>query len=153
MEEARSMNTTFDIVEASVWILSTYPKFINDERRAAATYHEPMILVTDSKIESVEDMLPALELIAREGRSALIVAEDIEGQALAALIMNAVRGTMKVTAVKAPRYGEERRNILSDLAVSVGNPIARERLVTSGCEVGTFWCTKKVDVTKRDHRC
>jgi chaperonin GroEL len=109
-----------------------------------------MILVTDAKIDSVEDMLPALELVAREGRPFLIVAEDIEGQALAALIMNAVRGTMKVAAVKAPRYGEERRNIISDLALSVGATlITKEKdLTLRDVKLEHFGTSKKIDVTK-----
>jgi chaperonin GroEL len=69
----------------------------------------PFFLVTDYKIDAVEQILPILEVVARESRPFVIVAEDIEGQALAALIMNAMRGTMKIAAVKAPRYGEERR--------------------------------------------
>ncbi len=77
-------------------------------------------MVTDHKISNVESILPVLEMIARENRPLVIVAEDIEGQALAAMIMNAMRGTLKVAAIKAPMYGEERRNILSDLATSVG---------------------------------
>ena len=76
--------------------------------------------MTDSSIETVEEIFPILEVAARESRPLTIVAENIEGQALAALIMNAVRGTMKVAAIKAPRYGDERRNILKDLAVSTG---------------------------------
>jgi chaperonin GroEL len=76
--------------------------------------------VTDNKISSVDEMMPVLEIVAREARPLVIVAEDIEGQALAALIMNAVRGTLKVAAVKAPRYGNERRDILKDLALSTG---------------------------------
>jgi len=76
--------------------------------------------VTDYKVDAVEQILPILEVVAREARPFVIVAEEIEGQALAALIMNAMRGTMKIAAVKAPRYGEERRNILKDLAISVG---------------------------------
>ncbi len=151
VEEARSMKTTLDIVEGFRFdsgFLS--PQFINDERRSAATYHDPMILVTDAKIDSVEDMLPSLELAAREGRPFVIVAEDIEGQALAALIMNAVRGTMKVAAVKAPRYGEERRNILSDLATSVGATlITKEKdLTLRDVKMDHFGTAKKVDVTK-----
>jgi len=151
VEEARSMNTTLDIVEGFRFdsgFLS--PQFINDERRSAVTYHDPMILVTDAKIDSVEDMLPSLELAAREGRPFVIVAEDIEGQALAALIMNAVRGTMKVAAVKAPRYGEERRNILSDLATSVGATlITKEKdLTLRDVKMDHFGTAKKVDVTK-----
>jgi chaperonin GroEL len=84
-------------------------------------YHdEPLLLVTDYKINTVDQILPILEMVAREGRPLVIVAEDIEGQALAALIMNAMRGTMRIAAIKAPRYGEERRNAMHDLALSVG---------------------------------
>ena len=83
-------------------------------------HEEPLILVTDYKITTVEQILPILELVAREGRPLVMVAEDIDGQALAAMIMNAMRGTLKVAAIKAPDYGEERRDTLSDLALSVG---------------------------------
>jgi chaperonin GroEL len=83
-------------------------------------HEEPLVLVTDHKINTVEQILPVLEMVAREGRPLIIVADDIDGQAHAALIMNAMRGTMKVAAVKAPYYGEERRQTLADLAVSVG---------------------------------
>jgi chaperonin GroEL len=90
-------------------------------------HDEPMILVTDHRVTSVDQILPILEIAAREGRPLVFVAEDIEGQALAAMIMNAMRGTMKVAAIKAPGYGQERRALLSDLAVSVGaNFISRE---------------------------
>jgi len=83
-------------------------------------YDEPLILVTDYKISAVEPILPLLELVAREGRPLIVVAEEVEGQALAAMIMNAVRGSLKVAAIKAPFYGEERRTTMSDLALSVG---------------------------------
>ena len=84
-------------------------------------YHEnPLILVTDYKISSVEEILPVLEMVARENRPLIIVAEDVEGQALAAMIMNAVRGSLKIAAIKAPYYGEERRDTLEDLSLSVG---------------------------------
>ena len=83
-------------------------------------YDNCFILVTDYKIEAVEDVMPTLEIIARDGRPLIIIAEEVEGQALAALIMNQTRGTLRVAAIKAPRYGEERRGILKDLCVSVG---------------------------------
>ena len=83
-------------------------------------HEEPLFLITDHKITTVEQILPALELIARENRPLVIVAEDIESQALAALIMNSMRGTLKVAAIKAPLYGEDRRNILHDMALSTG---------------------------------
>jgi len=121
IEEARSIETSLDLVEGFRFD-SGYlsPQFINDERRGAAKYTEPLILVADKTIELVEDLLPILEVVSRENRPLVIVAENIEGQALAALIMNAIRGTMKIVGVKGPRYGEERRNIMKDLAVSVG---------------------------------
>ena len=83
--------------------------FVTDERRAVVRYENPVFMLTDEKIETVDQILPALEIAAREGRPFVIVADDIEGQALAALIMNTIRGSMKVVAVKSPRYGESRR--------------------------------------------
>ena len=121
IEEARSLETTLDIVEGFRFDSGFIsPQFITDERRGLVRYENPLIMVTDEKIETVDELLPVLEQASREGRPFVIVAENVEGQALAALIMNSVRGTMKVTAIKAPRYGEERRNVLKDLAISVG---------------------------------
>jgi chaperonin GroEL len=121
IEEARSVDTSLDVVEGFRFA-SGYlsPRFVTDDRRGAVKYENALILVTDEKITAVDDVLPALEIAARESRPFLIVADSVEEQALAALIMNAVRGTMKVAAVKAPFYGEERRNLLKDLAISVG---------------------------------
>jgi chaperonin GroEL len=121
IEEARSTETSLDVVEGfqfdSGWVS---PRFINDERKASFRYTDTLVLVTDHSVENMEDLLPALEIAAREKRPLVIVADDVSGPALAGLIMNTVRGNMKVAAVKAPRYGEERRQILSDLATSVG---------------------------------
>jgi chaperonin GroEL len=121
IEEARSVETSLDIVEG-FQIDSGYvsPQFITDEHKGSMRYDNALILVTDAVIENVEDLLPILEVAARENRPFVIVSENIEGQALAAIILNAVRGTMKVAAIKAPKYGEERRNILKDLALAVG---------------------------------
>jgi chaperonin GroEL len=83
-------------------------------------HSDVLVLVTDHAVESVEEILPILEVVAREQKPFVIVAENIEGQALAALIMNTVRGNMKVAAIKAPHYGEQRRNTLKDLSLSVG---------------------------------
>ena len=107
-------------------------------------------MVTDEKIETVEDMLPALEIASREGRPFVIVAEDIEGQALAALIMNAVRGTMRVCGIKAPRYGDERRNILKDLAISIGATlVSREMgIKLKDVKFTHFGEVKKIEVSK-----
>jgi len=151
IEEARSVDTSLDIVEGfrfdSGYLAGA---FINDERRGVVKYEDPYILVTDRKFDSVQDMLPVLELIAREGKPFVIVADEIEGQALAALIMNAMRGTMKVAAVKAPRYGEERRNIMKDLAISVGaNFIATENgTKMSDVKLKDFGRAKKIEIAK-----
>ena len=121
IEEARSIDTSIDIEEG--FKLSAgfcAGAFITDERRSMMFHNEPLILVTDHKIDAVDSILPILEMIARESRPLIIVAEDLEGQALAALIMNAVRGTLKVAGIKAPFYGNERRELLEDLADSVG---------------------------------
>ena len=121
IEESRSLETSLDVTEGFRFDAGYCAgAFVTDERRAVMHHEEPLILVTDYKITTVEQILPLLEMMAREGRPLVIVAEDIEGQALAALIMNAMRGTMKVAAIKAPRYGEERRHTLDDLATSIG---------------------------------
>jgi len=151
IEEARSFETSLDIVEGfrfdSGYVSN---KFVTDERRSAVSYEDPLILVTDAKIELVEELLPALELVAREGKAFVIVAEDVEGQALAALIMNAVRGTMKVTAIKAPRYGEERRGILKDLAISVGATFfSREKgMNLRDIALDNFGTAQSIDITR-----
>ena len=121
IEDGRSIDTTLDLVEGFRFDSGYFAKaFVNDERRGAIKYDSPMILVTDYKVDTVDCIYPVLELASRDGRPLVIVAEEVEGQALAALIMNTTRGTMKVSAVKAPRYGEERRNILKDLCLSTG---------------------------------
>jgi len=121
IEEARSNETSLDIMEGfrfhSGYAASA---FITDERRSIVKYDNPLILVADEKIDAVDELMPVLEVIAREARPFIIITNNIEGQALAALVMNALRGTLKVAAIKAPRYGEERRNVLKDLAISVG---------------------------------
>ena len=151
IEEARSFETSLDIVEGfrfdSGYISN---QFVTDERRGAVKYEDPFILVTDSKIETVEELLPVLELVAREGKPLVIVAEEVEGQALAALIMNVTRGTMRVAAVKAPKYGEERREILKDLAISVGATfVSRESdVILKDIKLIHLGTASTVDITK-----
>lgn len=121
IEEGRSNDTTLDIVEGFQFDGGYFsPQFITDERKGSMRYENALVLVTDHTVDSVDQMIPILEQVARDKRPFVIVSESVEGQALAALIMNAVRGTMRVGAVKAPRYGQERKNLLSDLALSVG---------------------------------
>tara|TARA_B100000287_G_scaffold430918_1_gene487119 strand:- start:3421 stop:5004 length:1584 start_codon:yes stop_codon:yes gene_type:complete len=121
IEESRSLDTSLDINEGFKFN-SGYcaGAFVTDERRAVMQHDDPLILVTDYKISSVEMIITTLEMCARESRPLVIIAEEIEGQALAAMIMNAMRGTLKVAGIKAPSYGEERRHILDDIALSTG---------------------------------
>ncbi len=151
VEEARSIETSLDLIEGfrfdSGYLASA---FITDERNGTVNYENPLILVTDQKIEFVDQILPTLELVARENRPLLLVANDVENQALAALIMNTVRGSLKVAAVKAPRYGEERRNIMKDLCISIGATyITREDgLQLKDIQLKHFGNCKKISVNK-----
>jgi chaperonin GroEL len=151
IEEARSMETSLDLVEGfrfdSGYLSS---QFINDERRGAVRYTDPLILVVDKTVELVEELLPILEVVSRENRPFVIVAENVEGQALAALIMNAIRGTMKIVGVKAPRYGEERRNIMKDLAISVGASLVSKEtgLSLQDVELQHLGVAKAIEVAK-----
>lgn len=121
IQEAKSNDTSLELSEGFRFDSGLLANaFITDERRGAMRHDDCLILVTDKAITTIDEILPVLEVAARDGRSFIIVAEDISGQALAAMIMNSMKGTMKVAGIKAPRYGEERRNILSDLAISVG---------------------------------
>ena len=154
IEEARSLETSLDLVEGFRFDAGyAATAFINDERRGVVKYQEePLLLVTDYKIDAVEQILPILEVVAREGRPFVIVSEDIEGQALAALIMNAMRGTMKIAAVKAPRYGEERRGILKDLATSVGASfVSRESgMKLKDVKLEHLGIAKSIEITKNE---
>jgi len=151
VEEARSMNTSLDLIEGfrfdSGYVSNT---FITDQRNAIVNYDNPLILVTDEKIEHVEQIMSTLEMAARDNRPLIIISNDIEGQALAALIANAVRGTMKICSIKAPKYGEERRNILKDLCTSTGATfITRESSLTlRDVRLNHFGQCSRINVTK-----
>tara|TARA_Y100000593_G_scaffold14918_1_gene28827 strand:+ start:1762 stop:3333 length:1572 start_codon:yes stop_codon:yes gene_type:complete len=151
VEEARSMATSLDLIEGfrfdSGYVSNT---FITDERTGEVSYENPLVLVTDHKVEMVEEIMGVLELAARDNRPLILVVNDIEGQALAALIANAVRGTLKVCAIKGPRYGEERRSILKDLCASVGSSfITRENgLTLRDVTLAHLGQCKRINVTK-----
>jgi len=121
IEEGKSVETSLDIVEG-FQLQAGYvsPQFITDERRGAMRFENCIVMVTDYNVDNLDDFMPILEVAARENKPFVIFAENVEGQALAALILNTVRGSMKVAAIKAPKYGEERRNILKDLALATG---------------------------------
>jgi len=151
IEESKVVDTSLDVIEG-FRLEAGYAAnaFITDERRAACHYDAPLLLITDQKIDSVEQILPALELVARDSRPLVIVAEEIEGQALAALIMNTVRGSMKIAAVKAPFYGERRKQMLADLALSTGAEFVSTDSTTRLRDVKLqhFGQCRSIDITK-----
>src|SRR5512134_555055 len=121
VEEARSTDTSLDVVEGMRFdrgYLSPY--FVTDPERMEVVLEDPVILIHEKRISAMKDLLPLLELVARAGRPLLIVAEDIEGEALATIVVNKLRGTLQVAAVKAPGYGDRRKAMLEDLAVLTG---------------------------------
>jgi len=151
IQEARTMHTSLDIIEGFRLAAGfAAAAFVTDERRGAVSYDSPLLLVTDNKIDAVDQILPALEIVSRDGRPLIIVAEEIEGQALAALIMNTVRGTIKIAAVKAPFYGERRRNILADLALSTGAEYisSQSKVSLRDIKLQHFGQCKSIDITK-----
>mgnify|MGYP003632107471 CR=1 FL=1 len=149
VEEAKSMETSLDVIEGfrmpAGYVASA---FVTDERRGAVKYDSPLLLITDARIDTVEQILPILETVSRDGRPLVIFAEEIEGQALAALIMNTVRGTMKIAAVKAPLYGEARKNMLNDLAVSTGATFITRGTKLRNAKLTDFGQCKSIDITK-----
>ncbi len=152
IEEARSMQTSLDLIEGFRFD-SGYcaGAFVNNERAGTVDYDNPLLLVADEKVEYIEQILPALELAARETRPMVIIANEVIEQALAALIMNTKRGSMKVAAIKAPRYGEERKKILRDLCLSTGATfITREDgLQLKDVRLQHFGQCKKINVSKQ----
>ena len=129
VEEAKSMDTVLDVVEGMQFdrgYLSPY--FVTDPERMEATLEEPLILLHEKKISSMKDLLPLLEQVARQGKPLLIVAEDIEGEALATLVVNKIRGTLSVAAVKAPGFGDRRKAMLQDMAILTGGQVIAEEL-------------------------
>ncbi len=129
VEEARTLETTLDVVEGMQFdrgYLSPY--FVTDAERMEVVLENPVILIHEKKISSMKDLLPVLEQVARLGRPLLIIAEDIEGEALATLVVNKLRGTLQVAAVKAPGFGDRRKAMLEDIAILTGGKAITEDL-------------------------
>jgi chaperonin GroEL len=129
VEEAKSMDTTLDVVEGMQFDRGyVSPYFVTDPERMEVVLEEPVILLHEKKIGGMKDLLPLLEQVARQGKPLLIVAEDIEGEALATLVVNKIRGTLAVAAVKAPGFGDRRKAMLQDMAVLTGGQVIAEEL-------------------------
>ena len=127
LEEGKSMTTELEITEGMRFDKGYIsPYFVTDTERMEAILEEPFILLTDKKIALVQDLVPVLEQVARSGRPLLIIAEDIEKEALATLVVNKLRGVLNVTAVKAPGFGDRRKAMLEDIAVLTGGQLITE---------------------------
>ena len=127
VEEAKTTDTTMEVVEGMQFdrgYLSPY--FVTDAENMDAVLDAPMILIYDKKISAMKDLLPVLEKVAQMGKALVIIAEDVEGEALATLVVNKLKGTLKVAAVKAPGFGDRRKAMLEDIAILTGGRVISE---------------------------
>lgn len=151
IEESKTMNTEIDVVEGMQFdngYLSSY--MCDDKEKMVANMDHPYILITDKKISNIQDILPILEQTAKTGSQLLIIAEDVEGEALTTLIVNRLRGTLKVVAVKAPGYGDNRKEMLKDIAVLTGGQAVLDEIgmQLKDTSVEMLGRAKSVKVTK-----
>ncbi|MEQ8461227.1 MAG: chaperonin GroEL [Sandaracinaceae bacterium] len=129
VEEAKGLETTLDVVEGMQFdrgYLSPY--FVTDPERMVTELADPYLLICEKKVSNMKDLLPVLEAIARQQRPLLIVAEDVEGEALATLVVNKLRGTLQIAAVKAPGFGDRRKEMLKDIAILSGGEVVSDEL-------------------------
>jgi chaperonin GroEL len=127
VEDSKTMDTSLEVVEGMQFDRGfVSPYMATDTEKMICEYDDPYILITDKKISSMKQIVPVLEKVASEGRSLLIIAEDVDGDAQAALILNIIRGALKVCAVKAPGFGNERKEMLEDIAVLTGGQVISE---------------------------
>lgn len=129
VEESKSMGTTLDVVEGMQFdrgYLSAY--MVNDTEKMEANMQNPYILLTDKKISNIQEILPILEQIVQQGRKLLIIAEDVDGEALATLVVNKLRGTFDCVAIKAPGFGERRKAMMEDIAILTGGTVISEEV-------------------------
>ena len=151
LEEGKSMTTELEITEGMRFDKGYIsPYFVTDTERMEAILEEPFILLTDKKIGLVQDLVPVLEQVARSGRPLLIIAEDIEKEALATLVVNKLRGVLNVTAVKAPGFGDRRKAMLEDIAVLTGGQLVTEDagLKLENTKLETIGKARRVTITK-----
>ena len=129
VEEARGLDTTLETVDGMQFDRGyVSPYFVTDPEKMEAVLEDALILIHDKKVSSMKDLLPVLEKVAQQGRPLLIIAEDIEGEALATLVVNKLRGTLRVCAVKAPGFGDRRKAMLQDIAILTGGQVISEEV-------------------------
>jgi len=153
VEEAKSMATTLDVVEGMQFDRGYIsPYFITDPERMECVLEDALILIHEKKISSMKDLLPILEQLAKMGKPLLIVAEEVEGEALATLVVNKLRGTIQVCAVKAPGFGERRKAMLDDIAVLTGGTMISEDLgiKLENIKISDLGRAKKINIGKEN---
>ncbi|MBP3203545.1 MAG: chaperonin GroEL [Bacteroidales bacterium] len=153
VEEAKGTETEVKVVEGMQFDRGYIsPYFMTNGDKMEAVLDDAYILLTDKKISNMEDLMPVLEPVAREGRSLLIIAEDVEGQALTTLVVNRLRGTLKVAAVKAPGFGDRRKEMLQDIAVLTGAVVISEErgFTLQNANVQMLGKAEKVTITKEN---
>lgn len=153
VEEAKGMATTLDVVEGMQFDRGYIsPYFITDPERMECNLEDVYILINEKKISGMKDLLPVLEQVAKMGRPLLIIAEDIEGEALATLVVNKLRGTLQVAAVKAPGFGERRKAMLEDIAILTGGQMISEDLgiKLENVTVADLGKAKKITIDKEN---
>ena len=151
VEEAKSLDTTLEVVEGMQFdngYLSPY--MVSDSERMVVELDNPFILITDKKISSMKELLPILEKTVEMGRPMLIIAEDVEGEALATLVVNKLRGTLNIAAVKAPAFGDRRKAMLEDIAILTGGEVISEEkgIKLETADIDFLGQAKKVRITK-----
>jgi len=153
IEEAKSMETSVDVVEGMQFDRGYIsPYFVTDTEKMEAVYENPFILIHDKKISIMKDLLPILEKAAQTGRPLVIIAEDVESEALATLVVNKIRGALKVVAVKAPGFGDRRKEMLEDIAVLTGGTVISEEkgYKLEDANLGYLGTAEKVTVDKEN---
>lgn len=153
VEESKTAETTLDVVEGMQFdrgYLSPY--FVTNAEKMEATFENPLLLITDKKISTMKDLLPILEKTAQAGRPLVIIAEDVEGEALTTLVVNKLRGTLNVVAIKAPGFGDRRKEMLKDIATLTGGHVISEELGMSleTAELTDLGTAKRVSVDKEN---
>ena len=127
IEEAKGIETTVKVVEGMQFDRGYIsPYFVTDAEKMEVVYENPFILIHDKKVSSMKDLLPVLEKVVQTGRPLLIIAEDVDGEALATLVVNKIRGSLKIAAVKAPGFGDRRKEMLQDIAILTGGTVVSE---------------------------
>ena len=153
IEDGKSLNNELEVVEGMQFdrgYLSPY--FINTPERQAAVLENPFVLLHDKKISNIRDLLPVLEQVAKAGRPLLIIAEDVDGEALATLVVNSIRGILKVVAVKAPGFGDRRKAMLEDIAILTGATVITSDLglALDKTTLEQLGSAKRIEVTKEN---